>query len=557
MKPFDSSTLRFACLALMISLVAGNLKSANAADFTFGVTTNVGPNVNTSYNDGTPSISHDGLSLYFGSTRPGGVGAHDLWVATRTSTVDKWSQPVHLGAAVNSWAQDYGPSISGDGLTLYFRSNRSGGLGQGDIWVSTRSSTDAPWPAAVNAGAGINTSSDECMPCISADGLELYIGSRRGGYGADDIYVVTRPTTDSAWSDPVNLGPAVNSAAVDACPSISPDGLTLFFNSTRSGGFGNYDLYVTTRPSKEAPWSTAVNLGETINTADDEMTPSFWADGSLMYFCSWAESRPGALGGSDLWQASITTMADFNGDEKVDFRDFSLLAEYWHQNESPFANARTDCEDLAVFADYWLKEVLPAGLVAYWKLDETEGYMAHDSAGHNDGFVIGPLWRPAGGKVNGALEFDGIDDYVSTPFAVGAVQAPFSVFAWVKGGAPGQVILSQEAVPGVGWLATDPSNGSLITDYPGLLRSLASETVVTDGQWNRVGLVWDPPDRVLYINGVEVAADKHPLLGGSDAGLYIGAGSNLDPGTFWSGLIDDVRIYNHTLSTEQIEELAR
>jgi len=267
-----------------------------------------------------------------------------------------------------------------------------------------------------------------------------------------------------------------------------------------------------------------------------------------------------AIGGSAVphWDAGFSMVeeyhpdpfiVDLNGDEKVDFRDFSLLAEYWRQDESPFTNRRVNCEDLAVFADYWLQEILPASLVAYWKLDETEGVIAYDSVGNYDATLHGdPIWQPAGGIVNGALELDGLDDFVSTPFVVGAVDAPFSVLAWVKGGAPGQVILSQKAVPGVGWLATDPSNGSLVTDYPGLLRrSLASETVVTDGQWHRVGLVWDPPDRALYINDVEVARDKHPLLGGSDAGLYIGAGSDLAPGTFFSGLIDDVRIHDQAI----------
>ena len=226
-----------------------------------------------------------------------------------------------------------------------------------------------------------------------------------------------------------------------------------------------------------------------------------------------------------------------------------MLAQYWYQDQSPLVNYRLSYRDFAVLADYWLTEILPVSLIARWKLDDTEGFIAHDSAGDHDGTLHGaPIWQPTGGILNGALELDGIGDYVSTPFVVRAVDAPFSVFVWVKGGAPGQVILSQRGVPGVGWLAADPSNGSLITDYPGLLRrSLASQTVVTDGPWRRVGLVWNPPDRMLYIDDVEVAGDKHPLLGGSDAGLYIGAGSNLDPGTFWSGLLDDVRIYNRAI----------
>jgi len=558
MKSSANQVIRTLCLVFAVGFVAGSYKSTNA-DFTVGVTTNVGPNVNSSYNDGTPCISRDGLSLYFASTRPGGVGFHDLWVATRASTVDEWSKPVHLGGAVNSGAQDYGPSISGDELTLYFRSIRVGGLGQGDIWVSTRASKDAPWPDAVNAGSGINTSSDECMPFISADGLELYFGSTRpGGSGADDIYVVTRPTTGSDWSDPVNLGSAVNSGAVDACPSISPDGLTLFFNSTRDGGFGNYDLYVTTRPNKEAPWSTAVNLGESINTADDEMTPSFWADGSVIYFCSWAEGRPGALGGADLWRASLIPIVDFSGDGVVDLADFSNLAQYWGHDESsvdigptPLGDGLVDVRDLAALTEYWLVEF---GLVAHWKLDETEGIIAHDSAGDHDGVLMteNPLWRPLGGQVDGAVQLDGVDDYVSTPFVLNPANHPISVFVWVKGGGPAEAIISQTDGTGYGstWLGTDPSKGQLMTTLMFFLIPVESQSVVIDGDWHDVGVVWDGSRRHLYVDGAEVAKDTIDFSSGisCDGDLYFGAAKDLDASSFWSGLIDDIRIYNRAIA---------
>ena len=565
MQSHSRLTMSFACFGLAVGLVAGSHSSAKA-DVIFGATTNLGPSINTSHNDGTPFISHDGLSLYFASTRPGGVGVHDLWVATRASIRDEWLEPVHLGAAVNSTAQDYGPSVSEDGLTLCFRSTRSSGYGQGDIWVSRRSSKDAPWPAAMNAGPGINTSSDECMPFISADGLELYFGSTRlGGTGADDLYVATRPTSSAPWSTPVNLGPAVNSPAVDACPSISLDGLTLFFNSTRSSGFGNYDLYVTTRPSREAPWSPAVNLGATINTADDEMTPSIWGEGSAIYFCSWAEDRPGASGGADLWRAAIDPVIDFNGDGQVNGVEVCTMADRWGTDDSlcdigpmPWGDGIVDLQDLIVLAEYMGEELNDPTLAAHWALDETEGQTTHDSLTATDGTVMGDaVWRPGAGMVDGALELDGVDDFVATDLILHPEDGPFSLFVWIKGGAAGQVVVSQANArvgrfdrPGCSWLAIDPVLGTLTTDLASSqFIPLGSEVVITDGQWHRVGLVWDMSSdtSVLYVDDVEVAGDAHPMLPKTYGGLQIGAGKQLAPGTFFTGLIDDVRIYNRAV----------
>ena len=577
MKSLSSLRISFVCFGFVIGLVAGSHRSANA-DITFSTTTNLGTNINSSYNDGTPCISRDGLTLYFASMRPGGVGYHDLWVATRASIIDEWSEPVHLGDAVNSWAQDWAPSISGDGLTLYFRSIRTGGRGQGDIWVSKRSSKDDSWPDATNAGPGINTSSDECMPCISADGLELYFGSARpGGYGADDLYVVTRATTDDLWSDPENLGPAVNSQGGDASPSISPDGLTLFFNSNRNSGFGSADLYVITRPSIEAPWSTSVNLGGAINTEDDEMTPSFWANGSVLYFSSWAD-RPGGFGGADLWQAAIEPAVDLNGDGIVDSADMCIIIDNWGTDEplcdiAPmlWGDGVVNIQDLIALAEQLFKEILPPGLIAYWRLDQTEGNIAHNSASDNDGVLNGePLWKPGGGKTGGALQFDGINDYIETNFVLNPADGAFSAFAWIRGGAPGQVIISQADTfagrtikPGSTWLGIDPLDGRLmttLTDPP--LTTLLSELSITDNQWHHVGVVLIETGsllfRLLYLDGAMVAIDTQAVeLLSSNGGLYIAAGKTLDASTFFSGLIDDVRIYDVALTAEKIYTLAQ
>ena len=186
------------------------------------------------------------------------------------------------------------------------------------------------------------------------------------------------------------------------------------------------------------------------------------------------------------------------------------------------------------------------GLIAYWRFDETQGAVAADSAGTNNGTVMGdPLWQPQGGKISGALQLDGNNDYVVTPFLQNPSQGSFSVFAWIKGGGPGQVILSQTG--GADWLMASAPDGALMTDLKSTGRqakALTSTAVIADGNWHRVGLSWNGSNRILYVDDVEVVKDMLGNLPSSTGGLYAGTGSKLGAGTFWSGLIDDIRIYN-------------
>ncbi len=253
---------------------------------------------------------------------------------------------------------------------------------------------------------------------------------------------------------------------------------------------------------------------------------------------------------------------DFNGDGKVDLRDFSKLAQYWGQNESsvdiappPFGDNIVNFKDLAVFAENWL---IDFSLVAHWKLDETEGTIAHDSISNKNGNLNGgAIWQPTGGIVNGALQLDGTNDYVSTPFILNPSSGQFSAFAWVKGGSPGQVVLSQQSTfllpAGKDWLCADPTGGKLmtaLTDGSPSTSPLVSEFVITDGEWHCIVVTWDGSRRRLYADGVKVAEDPNPLanLVSSDKGLYLGGGRSLAAGTFWSGLIDDVRIYERAVT---------
>jgi serine/threonine protein kinase len=284
--------------------------------------TNLGSTVNSSAEDITPSISADGHSLYFASIRSGGWG--DLWVTTRATVSDPWDPPVNLGPTINSANTDETPCISADGLTLYFSSWRDqgdpNGLGKMDIWVAKRQTTDDQWGAPVNLGPTINTSVLDWSPSISSDGLELFIHSDRpssSSYGGGELWVARRKTTDDPWSEPVNLGPPVNSPSLEATPSISADGLLLFFQSNRPGGYGSgADIWVAMRPTADANWGTPVNLGPVINTFGFDGHPMISADGSALYFVS---SRPGGQGDTDLWQVSITPKpGDFRNDRDSD-----------------------------------------------------------------------------------------------------------------------------------------------------------------------------------------------------------------------------------------------
>jgi hypothetical protein len=248
---------------------------------------------------------------------------------------------------------------------------------------------------------------------------------------------------------------------------------------------------------------------------------------------------------------------DFNSDGNVNFSDFCSFLAYFDANDPladiapmPFGDDTLDVRDVAAFVEHWLADVLA---FAHWRLDEAEGNVAHDDAGDKDGALHGdPNWLTAGGRVGGAIELDGIDDYIATDYVLDPADGPFSVYAWIKGGGPQQVVISQGNGTGIGWnwLCAD-SAGNLMTD----LRSLAgrqfgpplvSDFVITDSDWRRIGLVWDGAYRYLYVDGVQIKKDSEPQppLCGATGGLHFGAANTLAPATHWLGKIDDIKIYD-------------
>ncbi|MFH1884077.1 MAG: LamG-like jellyroll fold domain-containing protein [Planctomycetota bacterium] len=562
--------------SLVLILVLGMATELTNADFTFGEPTKV-PNVNSFFEDSGPHISPDGLELYFHSGRPHGAngGCNDIWLSKRSTTAQPWSAPVMLDPPINSHWPQASPYLSADGLELYFTDGwpglyspddcepNPGGYGSGDLWVSRRATKEGPWGNPENLGPTVNSEYGEDQPSISSDGLSLYFMSNRlGGFGNTDLYVTTRQTKDDPWDKPVNLGNRINTGWYESTPHISPDGLSLFF---AQGSFST-DIFVSRRTTTTNPWGQAVSFTP-VNSPNAEYYLSFSTEDSTLYFCRSKDTL--ALADYDIWQVEVTPIVDLNNDGIVDAGDISIMIDYWHTDEpscdiapAPFGDGIVNVQDLVVlaenlFEDYRL-DIVP--MIAHWKLDETSGDYAYDSISNNNGTLHGdPIWQPATGYVGGALEFDGIDDYVSTPFILDPADGSFSVFAWIKGETPGQVIISQ-ADRAVGrtvhlgsmWLSTEPFEGRLITrlmDVP--FGALESESVITDGQWHHVGLVYDLDalHRNLYVDGVEVAGDSGYVVGvPSDGGLYIGAAKDLNTGSFFSGLIDDLRIYNRAVT---------
>jgi hypothetical protein len=298
-------------LVAALTLMVGTTR----AELAFGTPRNLGAPINTPGGEWGASITADGLSLFFNPMWETGYGWADLYVSTRASVNNDWGAPVNLGPEINgeSWE---GGQISADGLTLYFGDGlwgfpippRPGGLGSGDLWMTTRPSVDDAWTTPVNLGAPVNSPDYEGEPSVSRDGLSLYFSSTRpGSLGDSDLWVATRPTTDAPWGKPVHLAAPLSSEYHDCVPHVSPDGLMLFFNSTRPGGYGKHDMYVVTRVSKDDAWGEPVLLGPPVNTVYEDAFGSISPDGSTLYFCS---DRPGGVGGWDVWQVPILPTAE-------------------------------------------------------------------------------------------------------------------------------------------------------------------------------------------------------------------------------------------------------
>jgi outer membrane protein OmpA-like peptidoglycan-associated protein len=212
---------------------------------------NAGSPLNTMQNEGAQTLSSNGSYMFFTACdRPGGLGSCDIYFSSLNG--GKWTEPVNLRSPVNSPSWESQPSISADGKTLFFSSSRPGGSGGKDIWLSRLTEKNL-WTRPINLGNVINTDGDEMSPFIHFDGKTLYFASDgRVGMGGFDIYM-TRLKTDSTWTEPKNLGYPINTYNDEMGLIIESEGQKAYFSSIRSKSNGkdifSFNLYESVRPS--------------------------------------------------------------------------------------------------------------------------------------------------------------------------------------------------------------------------------------------------------------------------------------------------------------------
>lgn len=254
--------------------------------------------LNTAANDLFARLTHDELTVYFerfpsaDAGVPGGTGGGDLFVASRPSATASFGQPISL-SSLNTAGNQFDPTPTGDDLTLYFASTRSGGAGVADLWAATRTDTAAAFGSVVNLGT-LDTPAQEHTPYAMADGLTLYFTREAASV---DLLRATRTSSTSFTVDTSGIFAAINGASANLAPAVLPDELTIYFASDRSGSKGPLDIWKATRSSKSDAFGSVVNVSE-LNTTGTDVPTWISDDGCRMYLYD------DSAGSSDIYVAT-------------------------------------------------------------------------------------------------------------------------------------------------------------------------------------------------------------------------------------------------------------
>ncbi len=268
---------------------------------------NLGPNVNTQNDEYVNAISADDQMLILTQKHDATARNIDAWggktedlMFSKRNSQGEWGRIRDLGPTFNTLANEGAMSIAPDNSIVVFTGfNRKDGYGSGDLYISKRRGDK--WTRPVNMGLGVNSRWWDTNPSISSDGKTIYfISNRKGGQGESDIW--TAEMNDAGmWGNVRNLGSIVNSKGKEMTPYIHPDGRTLYFASNGHMGMGELDLFVTRR-DENGKWSTPENLGYPINTRENEMGIVINALGDLAYISS---EREGGYGAFDIYSFEL------------------------------------------------------------------------------------------------------------------------------------------------------------------------------------------------------------------------------------------------------------
>ena len=304
-------TIRWIGVSLGVSILALAVPAHAQIYSDWSAPVNLGPVVNTSAGESCVSISKDSLTLYFAR------GGNEIWFTERPSLDAAWTASQKLSSVINTaGSNNYCPTLTADLHALYFVSDRAGGCGGAELYVSYRRNThdNLGWESPVNLGCQVNSPDSDlrASPFHGEDGVEyLYFSSSRpggpGAAGTFDIYV-SKMQPDGTFG-PAALVEGLNTTFTDHQPNVrESDGLEIFFASNRTGRAGGNDIWTSTRASISSPWSAPVNLGSVVNSSAADRRPSLSWDGTALYFQS---ARPGGSGAADLWVTTRTKLAGY------------------------------------------------------------------------------------------------------------------------------------------------------------------------------------------------------------------------------------------------------
>jgi outer membrane protein OmpA-like peptidoglycan-associated protein len=261
---------------------------------------NLGLDINSPYPEMYPYISADSQTLYY-TRKVNGID-QDFYRSLR-DTCGGWYTGRNLGSPLNTSAQECAQMVSADAHYMFFTrcENKSeNGWDQGGCDLFMAYTADSTWSVPESFGATINTPAYEGMPCLSADNRELYfVSDREGGYGGLDIWV--SKFEDGLWQLPRNLGPSVNTPGNETAPFLHIDNHTLYFSSEGLTGLGGSDLFYSRRVS-DTIWNPAHNMGYPINSTANEGSISITVDGRRAYFSS---DRDSVMGNYDIYHIAL------------------------------------------------------------------------------------------------------------------------------------------------------------------------------------------------------------------------------------------------------------